>query len=128
MSVVDYAYPMMMAEKALKEAHNHLLNKEYDEAIEVMLVALTETKLTLTSIKHAFLMSVLTRSERFVLTNDDLLHLVSDPITSRLPICFVQFKNQQRRLVDVKEFCKLARKNLQMIILFTVPDRELLHF
>jgi hypothetical protein len=52
MSVVDYAYPMMMAENALKEAHNHLLNKEYDEAIEVMLVALTETKLTLTSIKH----------------------------------------------------------------------------
>ena len=84
--------------------------------------------MTLTSIKHAFLMSVLTRSERFVLTNDDLLHLVSDPITSRLPICFVQFKNQQRRLVEVKEFCKLARKNLQMIILFTVPDRELLHF
>lgn len=52
MSVVDYAYPMMMAEKALKEAHNHLLNKEYDEAIEVMLVAITEAKLTLTSIKH----------------------------------------------------------------------------
>jgi hypothetical protein len=52
MSVVDYAYPMMMAEKALKEAHNHLLDKEYDEAIEVMLVAITEAKLTLTSIKH----------------------------------------------------------------------------
>jgi hypothetical protein len=52
MSVVDYAYPMMMAEKALKEAHNHLLNKEYNEAIEVMLVAVTEAKLTLTSIKH----------------------------------------------------------------------------
>lgn len=51
-AVVDYAYPMMMAEKALKEAHNHLLNKEYDEAIEVMLTAITETKLTLTAIKH----------------------------------------------------------------------------
>ena len=52
MSVVDYARPMIMAENALKEAHNHLLNKEYDKAIEVMLVALTEAKLTLTSIKH----------------------------------------------------------------------------
>lgn len=52
MTVVDYAYPMMMAEKALKEAHNHLLNKEYDEAIEVMLSAITEAKLTLTAIKH----------------------------------------------------------------------------
>jgi hypothetical protein len=51
-AVVDYAYPMMMAEKALKEAHNHLLNREYDEAIEVMLSAITESKLTLTSIKH----------------------------------------------------------------------------
>ena len=51
-AVVDYAYPMMMAEKALKEAHNHLLDREYDEAIEVMLSAITEAKLTLTSIKH----------------------------------------------------------------------------
>ena len=52
MSLIDYAHPMMMAEKALKEAHNHLLNREYDEAIEQMLMALTEAKLTLNSIKH----------------------------------------------------------------------------
>lgn len=50
--VIDYAYPMMMAEKALKEAHNHLLDKEYDKAIEQMLTALTETKMTLNAIKH----------------------------------------------------------------------------
>ena len=50
--VIDYAYPMMMTEKALKEAHNHLLNKEYDKAIEQMFTALTEAKMTLNSIKH----------------------------------------------------------------------------
>ncbi len=50
--VIDYAYPMMMAEKALKEAHNCLLNKDYDEAVERLLVAATEVRMTLTSVKH----------------------------------------------------------------------------
>ena len=51
-SVVDYAYPCMMAEKALKEAHIHMLNHEYDEAIEQALVALAETKLMINAIRH----------------------------------------------------------------------------
>jgi len=51
-SVVDYAYPCMMAEKALKEAHIHMLNREYDEAIEQALVALAETKLMINAIRH----------------------------------------------------------------------------
>lgn len=50
--MIDYAYPMMMAENAMKEAHIHMLNKEYDKAIEQMFVAMTEAKLTLNSIKH----------------------------------------------------------------------------
>jgi hypothetical protein len=50
--VIDYAYPMMMAEKAMKEAHNHMLDTDYDKAIEQMLVAMTEAKMTLNSIKH----------------------------------------------------------------------------
>ena len=50
--VIDYAYPMMMAEKALKEAHNHMLDDDYDKAIEQMLTAMTEAKMTLNAIKH----------------------------------------------------------------------------
>lgn len=50
--IIDYAYPMMMSENAMKEAHIHMLNKEYDEAIGQMLTAITEAKMTLNSIKH----------------------------------------------------------------------------
>lgn len=35
----DYAYPAMMAEKALRELHNAALNKEFDKAIEFALEA-----------------------------------------------------------------------------------------
>jgi hypothetical protein len=51
-TLIDYAYPMMMAENAMKEAHIHMLNKEYDHAIEQMLVAISEARMTLNSIKH----------------------------------------------------------------------------
>ena len=50
--VIDYAHPMMMAEKALKDAHNCLLNKKFDDALEQLLVAATETRITITSVKH----------------------------------------------------------------------------
>lgn len=49
--MVDYAYPCMMAENALKEAHIHMLNNEYDEAIEEGLKAIAETKLMINAIK-----------------------------------------------------------------------------
>ena len=49
--MVDYAYPCMMAENALKEAHIHMLNNEYDKAIEKGLEAMAETKLMITAIK-----------------------------------------------------------------------------
>lgn len=51
-SLVDYAYPCMMAENALKEAHIHMLNREYDEAIEEGLKAIAETKLMINAIRH----------------------------------------------------------------------------
>jgi hypothetical protein len=50
--LIDYAHPCMMAENALKEAHIHMLNREYDEAIEQAFKAIVETKLMINSIKH----------------------------------------------------------------------------
>lgn len=49
--MIDYAHPAMMAENALKEAHIHMLNHEYDEAIEEGLKAIAETKLMINAIK-----------------------------------------------------------------------------
>ena len=51
-AIVDYAYPCMQAEKALKEAHNAMLKRSYNEAAEAALVAIAETKLMLNAIKH----------------------------------------------------------------------------
>jgi hypothetical protein len=50
--LVDYAYPAMMAENALKEAHIHMLNREYDKAIEQAFKAMVETKLMINAIRH----------------------------------------------------------------------------
>jgi len=38
--VIDYAYPCMMAEKALKELHQAMLNNDYDAALEHALTAM----------------------------------------------------------------------------------------
>ena len=50
--MIDYAYPCMMAEKALKEAHHAMLERQYDEAIEKALTAMAETKLMITAIRY----------------------------------------------------------------------------
>jgi hypothetical protein len=50
--VVDYAAPCMKAERALKDLHDAMLERKYDQAIEAALQALVETKLTLNAIKH----------------------------------------------------------------------------
>jgi hypothetical protein len=42
----------MMAENALKEAHKHMLNREYDKAIEQTFKAMVETKLMINAINH----------------------------------------------------------------------------
>lgn len=49
-AIVDYAFPAMMAEKALKDAHLFMLAQMYDEAAEQTLKALAETKLMLNAI------------------------------------------------------------------------------
>ena len=46
MAIVDYAYPCMMAEKALKQLHDAVLEKNYEQAIELALVAVAEARLT----------------------------------------------------------------------------------
>lgn len=48
--MVDYAYPCMMAEKALKELHSAMLNRDFGKAKEAALTAMVETKLALTAI------------------------------------------------------------------------------
>jgi hypothetical protein len=50
--VVDYAYPCMMAEKALKELHQAMLDNDYDAALEHALAAMAETKLAYNAIRH----------------------------------------------------------------------------
>ena len=50
--LIDYAHPCMMAENALKEAHIHMLNREYDKAIEQAFKAMVETKLMINAINH----------------------------------------------------------------------------
>jgi hypothetical protein len=50
--MVDYAYPCMMAEKALKKAHDAVLDSDLDAAIEAALVAMSEAKLMLNALRH----------------------------------------------------------------------------
>jgi hypothetical protein len=42
----------MMAERALKELHNKMLEHDYDAALEQALVAMAEAKLTYHAIRH----------------------------------------------------------------------------
>jgi hypothetical protein len=42
----------MMAEKALKELHQAMLNNDYDAALEHALTAMAETKLAYNAIRH----------------------------------------------------------------------------
>ena len=49
---IDYAYPCMMAERDLKDGHDAMLDRGYDEAIEHTLKAMAEVKLMLNAIKE----------------------------------------------------------------------------
>jgi hypothetical protein len=49
--IIDYAYPCMMAERALKKAHDAMLENDYDAAIEHTVIALAEAKMMYNSIK-----------------------------------------------------------------------------
>ena len=50
---LDYAYPTMMAEKALKDLHNAMLENRYDDALLAGLNAIVDVRLALAAIKDA---------------------------------------------------------------------------
>ena len=50
--LIDYAYPAMMAEKALKNMHDAMLENKYDDALEYAMKAIVETRLAYQSIVH----------------------------------------------------------------------------
>jgi hypothetical protein len=52
MEIVDYASPCMKAEQALRDAHNAVLKRDLDDAIEQTMEALVQTRLMLVSLKH----------------------------------------------------------------------------
>jgi hypothetical protein len=52
MTIIDYAYPMMAAEKALRDAHHRMLENKYDKALEEMTKVLVEARITINSIRH----------------------------------------------------------------------------
>lgn len=42
--LIDYARPMMMAERALKKAHDCLLEQDYEAALDQLKLAIVETR------------------------------------------------------------------------------------
>ncbi len=54
--MIDYARPTMMAEKALKDLHNAMLDKRYEEAIEQAFQAIAETRQAIAAIRNTIAM------------------------------------------------------------------------
>lgn len=52
MEIVDYAMPTMKAERALKDMHNAMLERNYDEALKQATFAIVEARLARTAILH----------------------------------------------------------------------------
>lgn len=50
--ITDYAYPTMMAEKALKDLHNAMLDRRYDDALLAGLNAVTDVRMAMLAIKE----------------------------------------------------------------------------
>jgi hypothetical protein len=50
--LIDYAYPMMMAERELKKAHEALLDGRMDEGLERLTQAVVEVRLAIHSVQH----------------------------------------------------------------------------
>lgn len=48
--VIDYSYPCMMAERALRDLHAAMLRNAHEEAMEHALTAMTEVKMAYNSI------------------------------------------------------------------------------
>ena len=64
--IIDYAYPCMMAEKALKDVHNSILKRDYDAALESAMQAVVECRIMVQSIREMREQSLLTDSLRNV--------------------------------------------------------------
>lgn len=51
-TLIDYAYPMMNVEIAMKKAHQHLLNEDYVLAMDQLTLAMAEAKIARNSVQH----------------------------------------------------------------------------
>ena len=51
-AIVDYAHPCMMAEKALKNAHDAVLHKDFDAAVDYAVEAIVQSRLMLNALNH----------------------------------------------------------------------------
>lgn len=49
--MIDYAYPAMMAERAMKDLHQSVLENKFDAAIAHGIEAITEMRLTINALK-----------------------------------------------------------------------------
>ena len=49
--IIDYAYPTMLAEQALKDLHRAMLKRDYDTALEQALEAATQCRIISVSIR-----------------------------------------------------------------------------
>ena len=52
LAIVDYALPCMMAEKALKDAHNAVLEQDLDRAMTKSMEAVVQSRLLYASLRH----------------------------------------------------------------------------
>ena len=50
--LIDYAYPLMMAERALKKAHDYLLEEDYILAMDQLETAIVEIRIARNSVLH----------------------------------------------------------------------------
>jgi hypothetical protein len=48
--IIDYAYPCMMTERAMKQLHDAMLDKRYDDAIMLGLLAVRQATRTVDAI------------------------------------------------------------------------------
>ena len=51
-TIVDYALPCIMAEKALKDCHNAVLEQDLDQAMTKAMDAVVQSRVLYTSLRH----------------------------------------------------------------------------
>jgi hypothetical protein len=50
--IIDYAYPCMMAEKALRITHDAMLRGDFDTALNALTQVMVEAKIAINSVKE----------------------------------------------------------------------------